>query len=58
MKSDEIIGQMVKVQEKDGNEWLGTIITKDAKATASNPFKYVVEDRHGRGNRVDLLGEN
>ena len=48
---------MVRVQEKDGNEWLGTIITKDVKATASNPFKYVVEDTHGRGNRVDLLGE-
>jgi hypothetical protein len=56
MKSDEIIGQMVRVQKKDGNEWLGTIITKDVKATASTPFKYVMED--GRGNRVDLLGEN
>jgi hypothetical protein len=40
MKSDEIIGQMVRVQEKDGNEWLGMITTKDVKAKASNPFKY------------------
>ena len=58
MKSDEIIGQMVRVQEKDGNEWLGTITTRDVKAKASNPFKYMVEDKHGRGYRVDLLGEN
>ena len=49
MKSDEIIGQMVRVQEKDGNEWLGTITTRDVKAKASNPFKYMVDDNMEEG---------
>jgi hypothetical protein len=58
MRSDEIVGKMVMVQEEDGNEWLGKIITRDLKVKASNPYKYILEDKHGRVYRVDLLGEN
>ena len=49
---------MVLVQEEDGNEWLGKITTRDVKVKASNPYKYMVEDKYGKGYRVDLLDEN
>jgi hypothetical protein len=58
MKPGEIVGEMVLVKEEDGNEWLGKVVTRDVKVKASNPHKYLVEDKYGKGYRVDFLDED
>ena len=47
----------MKLNETDGNEWLGKVLNRDVKKKADNPHKYLVQDKVGTGHRVDFLDD-
>ena len=58
MKLIEIVGKMVVVKETDGDEWLGKVLNRDVNKQADNPHKYLVQDKFGKGYRVDFLDDD